>query len=100
MLEMADYRVLTEVNSTNVISRAISEKPDALLLDLWMPFLPGDELAAAIRSTPELAHLPIIIFSAAIQGKAKAAKAGVNYFVSKPFDLDELLDTVHKAMNQ
>lgn len=100
MLETADYRALTELNSTNLIARAIIEKPDALLLDLWMPFLPGDELTTRIRQTPELAHLPIIIFSAALGGKEKAVKAGADYFVSKPFDMEELVGTIQMALQK
>lgn len=100
MLEIADYHALTEVDSTKLISRAIHEKPDVLLLDLWMPFLPGDELAIAIRHAPEIAHLPIIIFSAALNGREKAVKAGADYFISKPFNMNELLNTIQAALNK
>jgi CheY-like chemotaxis protein len=100
MLEAGNYEAVTEPDSTRLISRAIKEKPDVLLLDLWMPFLPGDELARAIRNTPEIAHLPIIIFSAAIDGKEKAVRAKADYFVSKPFDMDVLLvDSAIKRLN-
>jgi CheY-like chemotaxis protein len=100
MLEASEYIAITESDSTRLINRAIQEKPDVLLLDLWMPFLPGDELALAIRNTPEIAHLPIIIFSAAVNGKEKAVRAKANYFISKPFDMDVLLDTVHTALTK
>lgn len=97
MLEIGGYEPLTEIDSTLFISRALQESPGVLLLDLWMPFLPGDQLAIAIRGTPGLAHLPIIIFSAALDAKDKAIQAGADYFISKPFDMDELLETVHLA---
>jgi CheY-like chemotaxis protein len=100
MLEAGNYEAVTEPDSTRLISRAIKEKPDVLLLDLWMPFLPGDELARAIRNTPEIAHLPIIIFSAAIDGKEKAVRAKADYFVSKPFDMDVLLSVVDSAIKR
>ncbi|MVN22964.1 response regulator [Mucilaginibacter arboris] len=80
--------------------KALHEMPDVLLLDLWMPVLPGDELAIAICATPELAHLLIIIFSAAVNVRDQAIRAGADYFISKPFDPDELLRIVEAALEK
>ena len=100
ILEEEGYRVLTETGSFHLVERAISERPDLLLLDLWMPLLPGDELARQIRSTPELTGIPIVIFSATGEGKQRAMQAGADCFVTKPFDIDELLTTIDHCLHR
>ncbi|RYY18854.1 MAG: response regulator [Sphingobacteriaceae bacterium] len=99
ILETYGYQPVTEISSTRLIALALLEKPDVILLDLWMPFLSGDELAIAIRHTPGLAHLPIIIFSAALNVRESSIRAGANYFISKPFDVEVLLATIVSALS-
>ena len=100
LLEIEDFEVSTQVNSGHLIEQAIQEQPDLLLLDLWMPFLPGDQLARNIRNTPELAHIPIIIFSAAPDGKTKAEAAGADGFIAKPFDGNNLVKLIQSILQQ
>lgn len=44
LLETENFTVYTEVHSPNLISSIQLHSPDLLLLDLWMPFMAGDEL--------------------------------------------------------
>ncbi|RYE23084.1 MAG: response regulator [Sphingobacteriaceae bacterium] len=99
ILETYGYHPITEISSTRLIALALLEKPDLILLDLWMPFLSGEELTVAIRHTPGIAHLPIIIFSAALDVRESSIRAGANYFLGKPFDVDVLLATIIAALN-
>ena len=100
ILEEEGYQVCLETGSFHLLERAIAEKPDLLLLDLWMPLLPGDELARQIRLTPELAGLRIVIFSATRDGKQRAMQAGADCFVTKPFDINELLTTINNCLHR
>lgn len=65
---------------------------DLVLLDIQMPNLDGFEVARRIRERPEHAFLPIVMVSA-LDGKGEHRRAfelGINDFISKPIDLDEL----------
>ncbi|WP_345949226.1 response regulator [Mucilaginibacter sp. PAMB04274] len=93
-----DFEVITQSNSTELIGQALIEQPDLMLIDLWMPFLPGDQLTRTIRLTPDIAHIPIIIFSAAVEGKQMAKEAGAQDFIAKPFDIDILYEKIRLTL--
>jgi putative two-component system response regulator len=65
---------------------------DLVLLDARMPGLDGFEVARRIRADPEYSDLPIIMVTGldSRQDRLRAVEAGVNDFISKPFELTEL----------
>ena len=82
------------------ISRALSEKPDLILLDIYMPGLSGLEVCKAIRENPDTSHIPIIILTAGAQKDevSEGYSLGANDYVCKPFDPDELLERIEKLI--
>lgn len=91
LLETEGFSVYTEINSSNVINEILLQSPDLLLLDLWMPLLPGDQVLKTIRKIDKIKNLPVIVLSASVDGSDISADAGANSFVAKPFDLDDLI---------
>ena len=70
--------------------------PDVILLDLHLPDIPGEQVLAALRGDHDLADTPVIIVSAdasPVQAKRLLA-AGANGYLTKPFDVDQLLSAV------
>ncbi|MDR6513632.1 response regulator [Chryseobacterium camelliae] len=98
MLDSSGYTAFTEINSTNLISEIKKNEPDLILLDLWMPVLSGDQVVRAIRADQNISHLPVIILSASRDGDDIAMEAGADAFLSKPFDMDELIDTIEDLL--
>ena len=70
--------------------------PCLVLLDLWMPVMSGMELREKMVQDPRLAALPLVIVSAAGDGKARAEEMGAIGFLRKPLDLQDLLATVER----
>jgi len=70
--------------------------PCLVLLDLWMPVMSGMELREKMVEDPRLAALPLVIVSAAGDGKARAQEMGAIGFLRKPLDLQDLLATVER----
>jgi signal transduction histidine kinase/ActR/RegA family two-component response regulator/HPt (histidine-containing phosphotransfer) domain-containing protein len=71
-------------------------RPDLVLLDLHLPDIPGEQVLAALRGDQDLADTPVIIVSAdasPVQAKRLLA-AGANGYLTKPFDIDQLLAAV------
>jgi CheY-like chemotaxis protein len=94
VLEDSGYEVIAEVNSLNVYQVIEREKPDLLLIDLWMPVLSGDQVVKQLKSNPQTQFIPIIVISASTDGRRIASEAGADDFIPKPFDLDKLISQV------
>ncbi|RYE23085.1 MAG: response regulator transcription factor [Sphingobacteriaceae bacterium] len=100
LLETYGYDVVGELKSPNVFKAIIKENPGLLIVDLWMPLMSGDEVIKQLRKFPETRSLPIIVTSACIDGLQTAQAAGASYFISKPFDIFNLLAKVEQYYAQ
>ena len=70
--------------------------PCLVLLDLWMPVMSGMELREKMVQDPRLAALPLVVVTAAGDGKARAEEMGAIGYLRKPLDLQDLLATVER----
>jgi len=68
-------------------------RPDLVVLDLVMPVMNGAELLARIRADARLADLPVVLMTAAMPSAALPIPPA-DAVLSKPFDLDALLEAV------
>ncbi len=72
--------------------------PDLILIDLLMPTMGGDEAIRHLRASPETRDIPVVLMSASHELEQRAAELGVAGCLSKPFDLDDLLGVVRRAL--
>ena len=98
-LELAGFEVLEAADgqaALDLLDRNPDRLPAVVLLDAQMAPLDGWGAVAAIRSNPELAHLPVIMVTASLQQqeRQRSVAAGVDAFVAKPFEPEELVDLV------
>jgi CheY-like chemotaxis protein len=70
--------------------------PRVILLDLWMPVMTGEEFRAEQLRDPLLASIPVVVISAAREGRARATALGVQGYLDKPIDLDTLLQLLQQ----
>lgn len=91
-----DYEVIEANNGRKGLEAARAEKPDLILLDMLMPEMNGWEVAAAVRASEGIEHVPIIAVTAqAMSGdETRALEAGCNAYLTKPIDDELLLDTI------
>jgi CheY-like chemotaxis protein len=94
LLELEGYLVETAPDGLDALQRLRQWPADAVLLDLMMPVLDGWGFLCARRADPALADLPVIVMSARPDAPQSAAELGVQACLTKPFDLDELLDAL------
>lgn len=87
ILTREGYRVSHAYSGTEALLLLPQCRPDLILLDLMLPGLTGEEIL------PQLADIPVIVMSAKIDVKDKVALLmdGAVDYVTKPFDIDELL---------
>jgi two-component system response regulator AtoC len=100
LLQAEGYHALEAADGEQALTSIRSENPDAVLLDLKMPGRDGLEVLGALG--PALADLPVIVVTA-FGGSAVAIEAmrrGAYDYLTKPFDLDEVLLTLKRALRQ
>ena len=96
LLEYSGADIASETNSLHIHALLLNENPQILIVDLWMPNISGDQVIRKVRETIELKNLKILAISASRDGEKIAMEAGADAFLAKPFDMDEILDTVEK----
>ena len=92
-LEIEGYEVFTAEDGFSGLRAIEAHKPDCVLLDVMMPGLDGHQVLQRIRSAEDRPALPVVMLTA-YSDDATAWQAwteGVDYFLAKPFDADELL---------
>jgi two-component system, cell cycle response regulator DivK len=89
-----DYESVIARDGAKGVQMADKELPDLILMDMSLPVLDGWEATRAIKTNPNLCHIPVIGLSAhAMNGDhQKALAAGSNDYLTKPLDEDLLAD--------
>jgi DNA-binding response OmpR family regulator len=95
-----EYRVRSVRNGQEALEAAKQEPPDLILSDMMMPGLTGEELLAALRRTPELAHVPVVFLTAKADDplKLNLLQSGAMDYVMKPFATAELRARVRNQL--
>ncbi|HDZ76544.1 MAG TPA: response regulator [Candidatus Omnitrophica bacterium] len=100
-LESTDkYSVVIASAGKEGLDKVKEHIPDLILLDLMLPDIPGEEVCKEIRRNPLIADIPVIMVTAKsldvdrIIGKV----VGANYYMTKPFSSDELLQQIDKLL--
>ena len=91
-MKMYGYVCISAENGTEGFDKALEYKPDIILSDVNMPVMDGNELTKKLRSTPGLAHIPLIMLTAssAEEDRIKGLTSGAVDFIPKPFNTQEL----------
>jgi len=100
VLEAENYRALTAADGESGLQRAISEKPDLILLDIMMPKLDGFAVCAELR---RLGHtMPILMLTAKgqVEDRVTGLDAGADDYLVKPFSTEELLARVRALLRR
>ena len=88
------------IDGQETMEKAVSFKPDLILLDVMMPKLSGFEVCEKIKSDPELKKIMILMVTALneLGDIERAVDAGTNDFLSKPVNRVELLKRVENML--
>lgn len=100
-LENEGYVCLTASDGEQALTTTRAELPDLVLLDVNMPVKDGFEALQEIRADPSIAHIPVIILTAARLEPIDmqyALSIGADDYVTKPFDRRELLARIRTRM--
>lgn len=91
-LDAMGYKAILAGNGNEAVEKAISEKPDLVLLDVELPDIDGPQIARILRADPVTKDIPIIAVSAEFGSwvRQSCLSAGCNDFIAKPFTYEVL----------
>ncbi|MBP1691185.1 MAG: Cyclic di-GMP phosphodiesterase response regulator RpfG [Bacteroidetes bacterium] len=99
MLRGAGYVSITSTMDPNEVCELHRKNRYGLiLLDLLMPGMDGFKVMEGLKEIEEGSYLPVLVITAQPDQKLRALRAGAKDFVSKPFDLAEVLARVHNML--
>ncbi len=102
ILESRGFDVVAYDSSRNAIENIKKEKPDLILLDIFMPYKDGYQVCDEVRCDQEIKDIPIIVCTAQTVEKGLIDKAhefyGANDYIVKPFEIDELIEKIKKHL--
>ncbi|MCS6909005.1 MAG: response regulator [Anaerolineales bacterium] len=100
-LSSEGYTFITASDGQETLDKVRAEKPDLVLLDVNMPGKSGFEVLAEIRADPDIAHIPVIVLTAArtsVRDIREGLGLGADDYVTKPFDWRELAARVRSKL--
>ena len=98
-LESVGYRLLMAADARTALKLVDMEMPDIILLDIMLPEMDGYELCRRIR---EFSTVPIIMLTAKVEDvdKVKGLKLGADDYLTKPFNVQELLARIEAVLRR
>lgn len=101
-LEWCHYDVITANNGKEGLEKAVSEKPDLILLDTNMPVMNGHEMLERMRNDQEIKDTPVIMVTALCDAKDidTASSFGISDYVTKPIDFEKLIEKISNILNK
>lgn len=101
-LEKAGYEIMTARDGGDALVRLAETIPDLIVSDIMMPGMDGFSFAASVRANPRTDLIPIIFLTAKDRREDRIAgfKAGVDAFLVKPFEPEELVAAIENILNR
>jgi two-component system, OmpR family, alkaline phosphatase synthesis response regulator PhoP len=101
-LENEGALIFTAQDGAEALEIIHEEKPDLVFLDVMMPKIDGYELCQIVKQNQTLDHICIVILTAKGQevDRLNGEKLGADFFITKPFDPDELLGLAQTVMHR
>jgi len=99
-LEAAGFEVLKAYDGEEALMKALSERPDLVVLDVIMPGKSGWEVLEELRARPETQRTPVILLTV-LKGKEHIVKGwerGADFYLPKPFDPEDLVEVVERLI--
>ena len=96
----AGWHILTANSGVRGIELAVTEQPDAILMDVMMPDVDGPTTFRSMQQNPAIAHIPVLLLTAKVQGvdQRRFAGLGLAAVLFKPFDPLTLAEQISEVL--
>ena len=101
-LERAELQVVMAQNGDEAVRLAQEHVPDVVVVDVMMPQMDGYEVCRQLRNDTRTSHVPILMLTSrsAVGDKITGFESGADDYVTKPFDLNELLARIRSLLRR
>jgi DNA-binding response OmpR family regulator len=99
VLKSKGYTVSGLSKCNDILPEVTSFSPDVILMDNWIPDAGGVKATRLLKNDFELKLIPVIFFSANDRVEELATEAGAEFFLQKPFEIEELENVVSRAIS-
>jgi DNA-binding response OmpR family regulator len=102
-LSAQGFDVVTASRGEDALKMITIEKPDLMILDIFMPGLDGFDVLQQLRKLEEnegLTHLPVIVVSARSSVAEQAFNLGANDFIAKPFLPEDMTEKIRNVISR
>ena len=101
-LTIEEFEVETASNGIEALEKVDSFNPELILLDVMMPGMDGFEVLDRVKALPGHANTPVIMLTAKDQSSdvLKGYQSGATSYLVKPFNLDELVETINQTLDR
>ena len=99
-LRNTNITLIEAVDGQEALEKILTQSPDLVLLDLFMPRLDGFGVMETLKANPRTRHIPIIVLSAWPTGdnRKRTQEAGAIEFVAKPYEPTELVRLLQQTL--
>lgn len=100
MLKLSGYTTIEAIDGEQGIELARIRKPDLILMDIMMPKVDGYSACKAIKTDKVIKNIPVVMLTAVGYelNKKLAKQLGADGYITKPFSLQELVDTINSIL--
>jgi CheY-like chemotaxis protein len=99
MLRLKEYTVSVKDNIENLEACIKELSPEVILMDMFLCGADGREICKRLKRNLAFSYIPIVMISAHPRAKAECLEAGANYFLEKPFEMNDLYQAVSKVLS-
>jgi DNA-binding response OmpR family regulator len=99
-LELSGYEVLTAKDGIEGLKKARESHPDLLILDLLLPRMDGYRVCRMLKVDEKTANIPVLMLTAKAtrEDERLGKKSGADFYMTKPFDPEKLLENVESLI--
>lgn len=100
IFQQVGFKVITAADGFEGIHAILTQKPDLIFLDIMMPIIDGIEVLKRVKKMPEVAGIPIIMFTAVADSQkvVQSSQLGAADYVIKPFQSSILIKKVQEVL--
>lgn len=102
ILEKRGFETFLAVNGRDGVNAAVKQRPDLIIMDMSMPEMDGWTATSIIKKDEQTRAIPLLALTAhALPGdRQRAMDAGCDEYITKPMDLDELVEAIQYWINK
>lgn len=101
-LQRSGFRTIIATNGLAALNEVFEHKPDLLILDLMLPQMHGFEVCRLLKTSPITYRIPILVLTALAtpEDKLRGFGRGADDYMTKPFEMSELVARVYALLRR